>query len=76
LVSKFFSVKAQKVKDIVVMYHVKKLNHFPTYLWVFIVLLILFALFILGYLVRLFIIKLKKRDVVPDEEEKLIIQYE
>ena len=76
LVAKFFSVEANRVKDILVMYHYLKKNTFPAYLWVFIGLLILFALFVLIYLIKMYIDKIRTRKKDNQVEEKLIIVHE
>ena len=73
LESSFYSTSKKKVRDKVTMYHVKKENHFPAYLWVFFGLLILFAVFVLAWVGRMLWIKLKKQD--SSEQEKPLIQH-
>ena len=74
--AKFYSTTKNKIRDQVTMYHVKKTNHFPVYLWVFFGLLILFALFIFVWLIRLFLIKRKKQKLALSQNQKLLIEHE
>ena len=76
LQSTFYSTSKKRIRDDVTMYHVKKVNNFPAYLWVFLILLILFACFILVWIGKSIWIKMKKKEVKTSNEDNLLIEHE
>jgi hypothetical protein len=72
----FYSTTKKKDRDDMMIFLVKqKENNFPGYLWVFIALLILFAIFVIAMIARGCWKKYNKKPEETEKNEPLIVEY-